>query len=306
MYHYSLTAGNGGLGFLMNTVTPLNNAVPPVSDCHVIGVAIGSANSLYIGRDWDAEIRGVNKATGVFVSTFATTAGRVEDLVCDPVTYAPKEAILAKDAFNSLYEAFEVETGTCPLPPKIEKHWTETNVCFERDTVEPSECPGGTSLGTPLPLVGGNYQVQAVTKGGKVSSYNPGQMYAVSTVTVAGFTPTLTITETYTDCVNDNPAILALNPTTGGGRLVVVEEIGGVPVQTHDANSPEVSFSGSVATVTLSNVAAGSVIPVYVKFGPGSKGQLMSLSQTCTNLNGASDGTTSVIASANLRVVDKP
>jgi hypothetical protein len=39
----------------------------------------------------------------------------VEDLVCDPVTYAPLEAILAKDAFNGLYEAFEVETGTCPL-----------------------------------------------------------------------------------------------------------------------------------------------------------------------------------------------
>ena len=36
-------------------------------------------------------------------------------MTCDPITYAPKEAILAKDAYSSLYEAFEVETGTCPI-----------------------------------------------------------------------------------------------------------------------------------------------------------------------------------------------
>ncbi len=111
-------------GTLLNTVTPkdANN----ISDCSVSGVVVGAGNTLYIGRNGAAEIRRINKTNGDFISQFATTAGRVEDLTCDPVTYAPKEAILAKDAFNSLYEAFEVEAGTCPLqephdetPPKI-------------------------------------------------------------------------------------------------------------------------------------------------------------------------------------------
>jgi uncharacterized repeat protein (TIGR01451 family) len=114
VHHFSLgTGGNPPLGTLLNTVTPKNAL--GVSDCSVSGVTVGSRNTLYIGRDGDAEIRRVDKTTGDFISQFATTAGRVEDLTCDPVTYAPKEAVLAKDAFNALYEAFEVEVGTCPL-----------------------------------------------------------------------------------------------------------------------------------------------------------------------------------------------
>lgn len=118
VYHFSNN------GTLLNTVTPKNAAGN--SDCSVSGVVVGSGNTLYIGRDGASEIRRVDKVTGNFVSNFATTADRVEDLTCDPVTYAPKEAILAKDAFNGLYEAFEVEEGTCPLqggdetPPKVD------------------------------------------------------------------------------------------------------------------------------------------------------------------------------------------
>lgn len=58
-----------------------------------------------------------DKVTGGFIAQFAALSASawVEDLTCDPVTYAPKEAILAKYAFNSLYEAFEVAEGTCPL-----------------------------------------------------------------------------------------------------------------------------------------------------------------------------------------------
>jgi hypothetical protein len=107
------------LGALLSTVTPKNENGQ--ADCLVSGVAIGSSNTLYIGRDGEAEIRRVDKTTGDFVSEFATTSGRVEDLTCDPVSYAPNEAILAKDAYSALYEAFEVEAGTCPLPaPQIE------------------------------------------------------------------------------------------------------------------------------------------------------------------------------------------
>jgi hypothetical protein len=99
VHQFGLGTGGQALGGLLNTVTPKNQAGE--SDCSVSGVAIG-ANTLYIGRDGTAEIRRVDKTTGAFVSTFATTAGRVEDLVCDPVTYAPLEAILAKDAYGGL------------------------------------------------------------------------------------------------------------------------------------------------------------------------------------------------------------
>jgi len=116
-YHYSLGTDffpNPALGTLMNTVTPKNSL--GVADGFVSGVVVGSGNTLYIGRNGAAEIRRVDKTTGAFISQFATTFGRVEDLTCDPVTYAPQEAVLAKDASNRLYEAFEVEPGTCPLP----------------------------------------------------------------------------------------------------------------------------------------------------------------------------------------------
>ncbi|MBU0953235.1 MAG: hypothetical protein KKA90_02320 [Nanoarchaeota archaeon] len=103
-------------GTYLGKVTPKNAA--GVADGDVSGVTIGSNNTLYIGRDGNSEIRRIDKTTGAFISTFATTSDRVEDLTCDPVTYAPKEAILAKDAYYQLYEAFEVEPGTCPLPEK--------------------------------------------------------------------------------------------------------------------------------------------------------------------------------------------
>ncbi len=113
VYHFS------PIGTLLNTVTPKDAG--GVEDGSVSGVAVGSnlldgTGTLYIGRDGASEIRRIKKVTGDFVSNFATTSGRVEDLTCDPVTYAPKEAILAKDSYNNLYEAFEVELGTCPLP----------------------------------------------------------------------------------------------------------------------------------------------------------------------------------------------
>ena len=106
------------LGALLSTVTPKNAA--GAADGSISGVVVGSGNTLYIARDGAAEIRRIDKSTGDFISQFATTSGRVEDLTCDPVTYAPLEAVLAKDAFGGFYEAFEVETGTCPLPGEEE------------------------------------------------------------------------------------------------------------------------------------------------------------------------------------------
>jgi hypothetical protein len=115
VYELSLgTMGNGPACTLLNTISPQDAF--GVADGDVSGVAIGANNTLYIGRNGNAEIRHVNDPSGTFISQFATTSGRTEDLTCDPITYAPLEAILSKDAFNSLYEAFEVEPGTCPLP----------------------------------------------------------------------------------------------------------------------------------------------------------------------------------------------
>ena len=119
VYQFSLgtdfVPANPPLGTLMNTVTPKNSE--GVEDGNISGVAIGSDGSLYVGRPNANEIRQVDKVTGAFIAQFVALSASawVEDLTCDPVTFAPKEAILAKYAFNSLYEAFEVQQGTCPL-----------------------------------------------------------------------------------------------------------------------------------------------------------------------------------------------
>jgi hypothetical protein len=105
-------------GTHLGAIQPKNAA--GVADCTVSGVAIGAANTLYIGRNGTGEIRRVSKTDGSFVSTFATANFRIEDLVCavhPQLVGGPIEAILAKDAFGSSYEAFEVEAGTCPPPP---------------------------------------------------------------------------------------------------------------------------------------------------------------------------------------------
>lgn len=133
VYQFSLgtdvNPGNPAMGTLMNTVSPQDEN--GVEDGTVSGVAIGTENSLYIGRNGNAEIRRVDKTTGAFISEFATTNGRVENLTCDPVTYAPLEAILAKNAYDGLYEAFEVDPGTCPLPvPPV----TDVTVDIEPET----------------------------------------------------------------------------------------------------------------------------------------------------------------------------
>lgn len=112
VFQISLGVPNGPPCTLLNTISPQDAA--GVADGSVSGVAIGAPGTLYIARNGAAEIRQVFNPSGVFIQQFATTSGRVEALTCDPNTYAPLEAILAKDAFAGIYEAFEVEPGTCP------------------------------------------------------------------------------------------------------------------------------------------------------------------------------------------------
>ena len=115
IYHFSLGTDGQPIGTLLNIVRPKD--VDGSSESDISGVVVGSNDTLYIGRNRGsgARIVRIHKRTGKFISDFATTFDRVEDLTCDPVTHSNRgvDAILAKDAFNELYEAFEVESGTC-------------------------------------------------------------------------------------------------------------------------------------------------------------------------------------------------
>jgi hypothetical protein len=89
---------------------------------------------------------------------------------------------------------------------------------------------------------------------------------------------------------DDSPQILALNPAVGrgGGSVVVVIDTGdGVLTQILNAKSPGVTVTDSQATVTLTDVAAGTTIRVYVKFKPGAKGHVLALPTSCENENSA-------------------
>ncbi len=115
IYHFSLGSDGHPIGTLLNIVRPKDVKGSSAND--ISGVVVGSDDTLFIGRNKGsgARIVRIHKWSGEFISDFATTFERVEDLACDPVTHATRgvDAILAKDAFNELYEAFEVESGTC-------------------------------------------------------------------------------------------------------------------------------------------------------------------------------------------------
>jgi len=171
---------------------------------------------------------------------------------------------------------------------------------------DPVDCPDGTCLGDSLPMDDEEvnyYLLEAVVnKRNVVKSYNPGQYYAVSTVNVLAHVEMLTIEEDFSDCIAEEGGISVLNPVTGGGRLVVVQVGPGdldivdpgpgdpeaVAYQILDAKSlDEVLIEGGVATVSLGAQEAGTTILVYVKFGPGLKGELWTDELTCENTNSA-------------------
>jgi hypothetical protein len=130
VYHFSLGTDGNPMGTLLNTISPKN--ADGEIDCYVSGVAVGTdlpdgTGTLYIARNGYAEIRLIDKVSGEFISTFATTAGRVEDLTCDPVTYGAA-AILSKDASEGFYEAFQVESGSCPLVGEVENPLVDIDI----------------------------------------------------------------------------------------------------------------------------------------------------------------------------------
>jgi hypothetical protein len=323
--------------------------------CYNSGLAIGG-QILYQGSDGCSHVWVVDKTTKAPAFDFSTIiAGdpnfRDEDLECDTNTFAAqgKHVMWSKEAYSPMRAyAFEIEFGSCGVggvpaeDVEVTKDYRFTNVCFERDDdrdgkfsedpldwsdtngdglidEDPIDCPDGTSLGIPLPQDGAeNYIVEAVLKrNGTVSSYNPGQYYAVSTVEVLTDLETLWISEHYGDCTEDPKKLSALNPKKGGGSVVIVE-VGpdGVARQIADAKSPNVEITDDNtngvpdnAEVYLENVPADTTILMYVKFGPGLKGLPLPSEElrVCENTNSAQteEGGPEVSATANLRVKPK-
>lgn len=277
VYQFSLgTGGNPPLGTLMNTVAPKNENGD--ADGLVSGVAIGADNTLYVGRNGAAEIRRVNKTTGDFISTFATTSGRVEDLVCDPATYAPNEAILAKDAFSGLYEAFEVEPGTCPLAggAEVDKDLRHTNVDFTPTDSETGE-PLPAVLGDLLPIAHDDHfsaLVNVHPKNGTVQNTNPGQFYGVVSVSGSEGLESFWFHDEFGDQFDINPAQLG-----GGIEVIVVDSDGFATVLTDalkdldvswtvDNEANMVSLDVQIAAALGRPLEADETLMIYLKFRP--------------------------------------
>jgi len=258
---------------------------------------------VYFGS-WDHYFYAVDEATGTLVWSYNTGGSsriHTSPAIADGFAYIC-------DEMGDIYALRD------PLV-EVEKHWSETDVCFMQDNdgdglydedgpeyedgvllgidndgdgavdEDPVECGGEYSLGTELIPVDDVVQLEAVVKkNGIVSSYNPGQFYAVSTIEVLEDVDTLAITENFAGCAD----IAELNPKKGGGSVVVVQMVGGVPVQILDAKDEEVTVDveDGTAIVALQNVSAGTYM-VYVKFAPGLTNIGENPEEPCVNYNGA-------------------
>lgn len=262
------------------------------------GLAIGGTN-LYMGNNGGGDVFRADKNTDplVKVDQFVSGDERQEDMECDPATFSPTEVIWVRTTpqgglFSNVLTAYEIEPLTCGLPFKAEKFYTQTDVNVE-----------GGEFGTPLPVdeETGKFSLQAVVKpkDGTVSSYNPGQYYAVTKVTLLHDLDKLWISELFGDCTDrvdaagdPLPSISKVNPdTVPGGALVAVMDPDGAVTDLSSLLShsdsdgdgePDLRFTDSNnngiidnAEAHLDDVEAGSMVFLYVKFGPGLKGQVL-------------------------------
>jgi hypothetical protein len=86
---------------------------------NLAGLAIGGPN-LYMSNDGSQGIFRVNSAVFQSLGSFATLSDRLEDMECDPVSYAPTEVMWVRSTPQSvpaddLFTAFEIEPGTCQI-----------------------------------------------------------------------------------------------------------------------------------------------------------------------------------------------
>ena len=160
----------------------------------------------------------------------------------------------------------------------------ETTKVYTFTDVEPfpidelTGLPLPSEFGTPLPIdeASGKFLLKAVVKkNGDVSSYNPGQYYARTTVVVNEDLDELWIFEDFSDCIDKG--LSKVNPPKApGGVIVLIENPDGTTSDPSDelADLGKLSVNTvlGMAEVHLDNVLAGSTVHFYVKFSPGLKG----------------------------------
>ncbi|HDS45311.1 MAG TPA: hypothetical protein ENN68_04335 [Methanomicrobia archaeon] len=206
----------------------------------------------------------------------------------------------------------------------VTKDYRYADVCFEQDNdgdglfdEDDVDCPAGTYGGDALPMDDeDNYLLEAVvSKDDKVRSYNPGQYYAVSTVTVLADVATLTIEDVFWDCADAD--ISTLIPSQGGGSVVIVQigpdDPAEVAYQILDAQSAAVTvdLENGTAKVELTEVKAGTTIRMYVKFGPALRGELWAGPISCASTmtaratTGGGDSGETASATAALKLIIK-
>jgi len=171
------------------------------------------------------------------------------------------------------------------------------------------------NFGTPLDPGEGTFEVKAVVhpKNGKVKSYNPGQYYAVTKVTLEGPIDAISIWENFVECTDRDgePVVSIVNPkkAPGGAALVVVNPNGDVlDLSDELADSGQLFFDDDNPTNGIIDVAhaedvldgttealtgeeaefdTDTMIYMYVKFKPGLKGldftELDAGDKTCEN-----------------------
>lgn len=294
-------------GFRLTVVNPdgtLNRLIPLPSEPD--GMAFHATLNFMITMNTNGTITKIDLGAGDAISAFASGGFRhdMSTVGADGCVYNTQSGTrFDNGTLSGNNSVVRICGGFAPQlsnPIDVEKRWTETDVCFERDNdgdgqvsedgpdgvdndldglidEDPSECLGGTSPGTPLENDDDEtfFVDSVLRKNGSVSSYNPGQLYAVTTVNILQDTEQLNITEDYVDCTEGNGDLLDLNPKKGGGRaVVVVEHADGTLEQVFDANTddPNVVFNsveGGTMVWWSNSFSAGDIVHLYVKFGPG-------------------------------------
>jgi hypothetical protein len=221
-----------------------------------------------------------------------------------------------------------------PFEVTVDKDYRYTSFCFEKDNdgdgLFAEDPEDYDALGDPidndgdglfnedgfdcsssdsylLPVTGVDpeaYTVEAVIKKtGVVTSYNPGQYYAVSTVEVCRHdaeidTVTLTFEEDFAQCTVADYPLSALNPKTGGGSVLIAEVVDGMNYQIHDASSVAVmiEYDGEQEArayasfdYTFAPDQQTATLLMLVKFGPGLKDLVFddAPATLCENVNRA-------------------
>jgi len=158
-----------------------------------------------------------------------------------------------------------------PNPFETEKFYTETDKDIENGF-----------FGTLLPITDDDTQtVQAVIhpKNGKITSYNPGQYYAVTKVTAFVDLATVSIFEEDFDCTVRDKPISIWNPAkVPGGAYVWMMCPDGTTVdltsELANADPPQLFRNDfGVLEAHVEDVKAGCMVFLGVKYSPGLKGE---------------------------------